>query len=80
MSDISSRVASKFLASRGHIAEAEAIETEVAQTAALPKSGPGMQMFKGMLDNLMAAYEEGNGDAFGDALDALQDSHVKLNR
>jgi hypothetical protein len=48
-------------------------------TASLPKSGPGMQMFEGMMKKLVDAFDDGDGEAFGKALDSLHASHEKLN-
>lgn len=72
MSTIAQRVAARVLKAEGHEAEADAV-------AKLPGSKPGMQMFKAMLDDLNKAYESGDDDAFGKALESLSRSHEQLN-
>lgn len=71
MSSIANRVAARVLKAEGHEAEADAV-------AKLPSSKPGMQMIKGMLDDLNKAYEEGDASGFEKALEALNRSHDKI--
>lgn len=47
-------------------------------TAKLPRSGPGMEMFKGMMGKLVDAFDDADPDAFGKALESLYQSHEKL--
>lgn len=89
MSAISSRVAARYLQAeeqQGHLfksrdEEDETQEAPVEQQAqqqqqALPKSGTGKEMIKGILDQLEAALDKGDQSGFQQLLEKLEAAAV----
>jgi hypothetical protein len=67
--ELAKRVASRFLAGE----ESDDI------VAALPKSKPGLQMFKGHLEKMMEAIEGGDSDTFDSEMGRLHGAWKKVN-
>ena len=67
--EIAKRVASRFLAG----------EQPDDIVAALPKSKPGLQMFKGHLDKMTKALEEGDSNTFDSEMGQLYGAWKKVN-
>ena len=79
---LAKRVAARWLKALEEVpAEiAMAPPADPAETAAgLPKSGPGRQMFDKYIDELGKAFDMEDADAFGQALQSLQDNFSKVS-
>jgi hypothetical protein len=68
-SELAKRVAAKFLAGK------ESDDT----VAAIPKSKPGLQMFRKYLDTMEKALDEGDSEGFDKAMGELHGAWKKVN-
>lgn len=74
ISPLAARVAARHLGQQTDGAQ----QAQQQEQGALPKSAPGLQMVKRQLDELNRAFEKGDAEGFGKALDTLKSSHEKL--
>lgn len=71
--DMAKRVASRFLRAeeQGQQQQAPMQQQSQQEQQALPKSGPGKNMVKGLLDKVNSAFEGGDEEGFHKELDNL---------